>query len=106
MVTSGRNIQMGIKKNEESERQNINSVGNTTISNTTSGSIKTIIRTQREDRVTVIYHLWQWVKHAWLHSDLLQALKLNGEHLTMPGFQQWEHEFLSQYEWQKNDHNY
>ena len=40
----------------------------------------------------VIYHLWQWVKHAWLHSDLFQAL--NGEHLTVPGFQQWEPEFL------------
>ena len=52
----------------------------------------------------VIYHLWQWVKHAWLHSDLFQAL--NGEHLTAPGFQQWEPEFLSQYAWGKNGHNY
>ena len=42
-----------------------------------------------------IYHLWQWVQHARLHSDLLQAL--NGEHLTVPGFQQREPEFLSQY---------
>ena len=42
-----------------------------------------------------IYHLWQWVQHARLHFDLLQAL--NGEHLTVPGFQQWEPEFLSQY---------
>ena len=52
----------------------------------------------------VIYHLWQWVKHAWLHSDLFQAL--NGEHLTVPGFQQWEPEFLSQYTQEKNYHNY
>ena len=40
---------------------------------------------------------------AWLHSDLLQAL--NGEHLTVPGFQLWEPEFLSQYAREKNDHN-
>ena len=44
----------------------------------------------------VIYHLWQWMnfmKHAWLHSDLFQPL--NGEYSTVPGFQQWEPEFLS-----------
>ena len=41
---------------------------------------------------------------AWLHSDLFQAL--NGEHLLVPGFQQWEPEFLSQYAVEKNDHNY
>ena len=29
---------------------------------------------------------WQWEKHAWLYSDLLQAL--NGERLTAVGFQQ------------------
>ena len=38
-----------------------------------------------------------------IYSDLLQAL--NGEHLTVPGFQLWEPEFLSQYAWEKNDHN-
>ena len=52
----------------------------------------------------VIYHLWQWVKLAWRHSDLFQAL--NGEHLTVPGFQQWEPEFLSQYVQEKNYDNY
>ena len=41
----------------------------------------------------VIYHLWQWMKHAWLHSDLFQPL--NVEYSTVPGFQQWEPEFLS-----------
>ena len=40
---------------------------------------------------------------AWLHSDLFQAL--NGEHLTVPGFQHWESEFPSQHIWEKNDHN-
>ena len=34
---------------------------------------------------------WQCVKHAWLYSDLLQAL--NGEHLSALGSQQREHSF-------------
>ena len=32
---------------------------------------------------------WQWAKHAWLYSDLLQAL--NGEHLSALGSEEREH---------------
>ena len=51
---------------------------------------------KRKDTMIVIFHLWQWMnfmKHAWLHSDLFQPL--NVEYSTVPGFQQWEPEFLS-----------
>ena len=36
---------------------------------------------------------WQWAKHAWLYSDLLQALK--GEHFVSSGFSTAEGTLIS-----------
>ena len=35
--------------------------------------------TAREVKSGTKRHFWQWVKHAWLYSDLLQALKVSQE---------------------------
>jgi len=36
-------------------------------------------------------NFWQWLEHAWLYSELLQALK--GEHWSALGFQQRVYNF-------------
>ena len=51
--------------------------------------IKVIVRKRQKLRRR---KAWQWVKHAWLYSELLQALK--GEHLSAVASQQRGPQFL------------